>query len=140
MVTDYAILSDMDKLNFMRETLENNGLKQYLEFVDTSIILSTVHAAKGLEWDYVLLPDMEQYSFPNWPSLCGACQHKSDCNLVINRTNENHFLDELSVFYVAVTRARQQVYFSASKRRITANGTEGDCNISCLLRIPGLRI
>jgi DNA helicase-2/ATP-dependent DNA helicase PcrA len=137
---DYAFLSNEDKLNFIKETFENNGLKQYLQFVDTNIILSTVHGAKGLEWDFVLLPDMEQYSFPNWPSLCGACQFKRDCDLIITTRNEDDFLDELSVFYVAVTRAKRQVHFSASKTRIANNGSEGYCNISCLLRIPGLRI
>lgn len=34
-----------------------------MEFLNTSIIISTVHAAKGLEWDYVILPDMEKIHF-----------------------------------------------------------------------------
>lgn len=45
-------------------------------------------------------------------------------------------VDELSVFYVAVTRARKQVYVSASAKR--ENGKQG-C-LSCFTRIPGIRI
>lgn len=45
-------------------------------------------------------------------------------------------VDELSVFYVAVTRARKQVYVSASAKR--ENGKQG-C-LSCFARISGIRI
>ena len=45
-------------------------------------------------------------------------------------------LDELSVFYVAITRARKQVYVSASQKR--ANGKPG--KFSCFVSLPGVRI
>ncbi len=60
---DYSFLSNEDKINLIKDTFEHNGIKQYMEFLNTSIIISTVHAAKGLEWDYVILPDMEKDSF-----------------------------------------------------------------------------
>lgn len=45
-------------------------------------------------------------------------------------------LDELSVFYVAVTRARKQVYVSASAKRGT--GKQG-C-LSCFSHISGISV
>ena len=79
----YSFFSNEDKVALIKDTFENNGLKQYIEFVGKDIIISTVHAAKGLEWDFVILPDMEQDSFPNWFGLCGKCVCKNNCKLII---------------------------------------------------------
>ena len=131
---DFSFLSNEEKINLIKDTFEHNGLKQYIEFINTNIVISTVHAAKGLEWDFVILPDMEQDSFPNWFGLCSTCKCKSDCNIIINKENETKFLEELSVFYVAVTRARKQVFFSMSKKE-----TRGyNKNLSCFLKLPGI--
>jgi DNA helicase II / ATP-dependent DNA helicase PcrA len=135
---DYSFLSAEDKLILIRDTFENRTLKQNMEYLDQNVIISTIHGAKGLEWDYVLMPDMEQYSIPNWYGLCGACNHKSNCNLTVNSTNEKNFLEELSVFYVGVTRARKQIFFSASKTRFKSNGATQRANLSCMLKLPGI--
>ena len=45
------------------DIFENRQLKQAMEYVDSAVILSTVHGAKGLEWDYVILGDMERWLF-----------------------------------------------------------------------------
>jgi DNA helicase-2/ATP-dependent DNA helicase PcrA len=108
-----------------------------MEFLDIQIIISTVHAAKGLEWDYVILPDMEKDSFPNWFGLCSKCKCGTDCIFVISSEIEKAFLEELSVFYVAVTRAKKQVYFTASNTQLTRNGTY-EKNYSCFMRLPGI--
>ena len=134
---DFSFLSNDDKINLIKETFEHNGIKQYMEYLDTSIIISTVHAAKGLEWDYVILPDMEKDSFPNWFGLCCKCKHSDDCNLVLDKNMEQSFLEELSVFYVAVTRAKKQVYFTASKTQLSKKGTFQK-NYSCFMRLPGI--
>ena len=135
--SNYPSSSNDEKIILIKDTFEHNSLKQYMEFVKSNIVLSTVHAAKGLEWDYVIIPDMEQESFPNWiGGLCnkGGCAYKSNCHLQINKTNEIAFIEELSVFYVAVTRARKQIYFTASK--IDSRGYSK--NLSCLLKLPGI--
>lgn len=137
-LTDYSFLSAEDKLVLIRDTFENRTLKQNMEYIDENVIISTIHGAKGLEWDYVLMPDMEQYSMPNWYGLCGACNHKSNCNLTVNSRNEKSFLEELSVFYVGVTRARKQIFFSASKTRFKSNGDTQSANLSCMLKLPGI--
>jgi DNA helicase II / ATP-dependent DNA helicase PcrA len=135
---DYSFLSPEDKLVLIRDTFENRTLKQNMEYISENVIISTIHGAKGLEWDYVLMPDMEQYSIPNWYGLCRDCNHKSNCNLIVNSRNEKNFLEELSVFYVGVTRARKQIFFSASKTRFKADGTTQRANLSCMLKLPGI--
>jgi len=137
--SDYSFLSNEDKINFIKDTFEHNGLKQFMEFLDVNIIVSTVHAAKGLEWDFVILPDMEQDLFPNWFGLCGDCKSRSDCNLIIDASKEVKFLEELSVFYVAVTRAKKQVYFSASKSQLTKFNPK-EKNVSCFMKLPGINV
>lgn len=137
-ITDYTSFSNEEKIILIKDTFEHNGLKQYIEFIPANIIISTVHAAKGLEWDYVILPDMEQDSFPNWFGLCGACKNKDDCKLVVTKANEAKFLEELSVFYVAVTRARKQVFFTASRKALDTRGNERSKNLSCFLNLPGI--
>lgn len=135
---DFAFVSNDEKIILVKDTFENYGLKQYVEFVNSSIIISTVHGAKGLEWDYVIIPDMEKDSFPNFWGLCNGCTSNSDCILEINDKNETKFLEELSVFYVAVTRGRKQVYFSASQKQLDNNGNYREKNSSCFMNLRGI--
>ncbi|RWY52614.1 UvrD-helicase domain-containing protein [Mucilaginibacter gilvus] len=138
--TDFSYLSNQEKKDLLIETLEGNGLKQYVEFINATVILTTVHGSKGLEWPYVILPDMEEQSFPNYYGLCGGCPYNNTCNLTVTDANEHKYLEELSVFYVAVTRARKQVYFTSSNTAINYKGEVVNRNISCLLKIKGIQI
>lgn len=137
---DFAFLSNEEKINLVKDTFSSNGLKQYIEFLDSNVTFSTIHGAKGLEWDYVIIPDMESYSFPNYFGLCNSCspQSKHSCNLQVTSDIEMKFLEELSVFYVAVTRAKKQVYFSASQKQIHSSGDEVIRNISCFIKLKGV--
>ena len=38
-----------------------------MEYVDSQVILSTIHGAKGLEWDYVFIIDLEIWGMPGLP-------------------------------------------------------------------------
>ena len=142
---EFGFLSIDEKIELIKDVLESKSLKQYLGYVDSKIIISTVHGAKGLEWDYVILPDMEQYSFPNYQGLCGICQFKNDCKIdwdSVGRGSdfERKFYEELSVFYVAVTRAKKEVFFTYSDKRINSRGDTRNTNISCLLKLPGINL
>ena len=57
------------------------------------VVLSTVHQAKGLEWDIVFLVGMNDGRFPSAKSL---------------RNNDEE--EERRLFYVGVTRARETLY------------------------------
>lgn len=137
--TEFASATNEEKISLIRETFENNNLRQYIEFVDSNIIFSTIHGAKGLEWDFVIMPDMEQNILPSFISTCKTCQSSTVCKVDISsKIPENIFLEELSVFYVGVTRARKNIYFSASKTQIYNNNNIGNKNISCFLKLKGL--
>ncbi|MFW6016751.1 MAG: 3'-5' exonuclease, partial [bacterium] len=145
----YNFLPSEYKIDIFKNLLENNGLKQQMEYLDEDIIVSTVHGAKGLEWDYVIIPDMERYSFPNYKGLCGYCNDNNICitdqqrKCKINwerakKEFQSRFLNELSIFYVAVTRAKEEVYFSYSKKRLNYSGVEKTTYLSCLLNLEGI--
>ena len=114
-----------------------------MEYVDSPVILSTVHGAKGLEWDYVFIIDLEIWGMPGY-FICKDCGNKDDkttaakCRFpdVSNADFKERMLDELSVFYVATTRARKQVFVSASQNR--ANGKSG--KFSCFASLPGIKL
>lgn len=139
--TEFKFLTIEDKTELIKDTLENKSLRQYLGYVGSKVIISTVHAAKGLEWEVVILPDMEQFSFPNWPGLCGPCQFKNSCNIQwkkVDQAYEKMFYDELSVFYVAATRAKKHTLFSYSQTRIDSQGRQRPNNLSCLVKLKGI--
>ncbi len=57
------------------------------------IVLSTIHQAKGLEWDAVFIIHLSQGAFPNKRAL----------------VDEGGLEEERRLFYVAVTRARREL-------------------------------
>lgn len=89
-----ALATDQDEL-----TKDHNGVK-----------LMTVHAAKGLEFDYVFIAGLEQDLFP--------LRHADDGDMT--RAQEE---EERRLFYVALTRARKKVYLSYAMIR-TIYGAE----------------
>ncbi|MHB8831061.1 MAG: ATP-dependent helicase [Patescibacteria group bacterium] len=63
---------------------------------DERIILSTIHQAKGLEWDTVFVIHLTNLGFPNPRAL----------------EEEDAIEEERRLFYVAVTRARNRLFLS----------------------------
>lgn len=108
---------------------------------DDCVQILTVHAAKGLEWDWVLLPHLSDGVFPSrrastWlgdstqlpPMLRGdradiptwdwaGAEDQGDVVRLMKRHRESwsihHSSEERRLFYVAVTRARQRLWLSA---------------------------
>jgi len=133
---EFNHLNNEEKMELLKDVLDNRSLRHGLEYLDEQIVLATVHSAKGLEWDYVILPDMEQYVFPSWRGLCQYCKNKSSCKKYDGDISK--FYEELSVFYVACTRAKKDIFFSASQWRINYKKQEMKSEISCFLRMQGL--
>jgi len=63
---------------------------------ESPLILSTIHSAKGLEWEHVFIMQCLDGIIPSSYSV----------------ENEEKLDEELRLLYVAVTRAREQLYFS----------------------------
>lgn len=145
--TDYISLTAEDKYSLILDIFENRQLKQAMEYVNQNIIMSTIHGAKGLEWEYVFLADVERWVFPNF-FTCNECLQKFSsferckCKRYLPLENQlqNKMIDELSVFYVGVTRARKQVYISASARRYNSYDQEKSSGFSCLAAMPGIKL
>ncbi|RLA76469.1 MAG: hypothetical protein DRG30_02780 [Epsilonproteobacteria bacterium] len=75
------------------------------EFYEKSgeyVTVTTVHSAKGLEWDYVIIPGMAQDSFPRWFSD--------------DEARKKELPNEVKKFYVACTRSKSHLYFTRPKR------------------------
>ena len=92
------------------------GLKTIDEFYDrvqtyknyvnrnknSNIILSTIHKSKGLEYDNVFIIDLVRNEFPM---------------IVDQDDKENELEEERRVFYVAMTRARENLHLISLKKR-----------------------
>ena len=66
-----------------------------------AVTLSSIHASKGLEYGIVFLGGMENDIFPHYRAL-----------------EENSLDEELRLFYVAITRAKRELYITRAKRRM----------------------
>ncbi len=82
--------------------LEENDKVDEKEENDNAVTLSTIHASKGLEYPVVFLVAMERNIFPHERAL-----------------EENGYEEELRLFYVAVTRAKQELYMTRSRSRMS---------------------
>ncbi|MDR1166488.1 MAG: ATP-dependent helicase [Deltaproteobacteria bacterium] len=143
---DYSDLLHEDKYTLLLDIFENRQLKQALEYVDSKVIMSTVHGAKGLEWDYVVLCDVEQWVYT---FICQNCtsadkNNSSICYCRLPQTIPSDMtttiLGDLSVFYVGLTRAKKQAFISASAERFNAQGRQfTNGKLCCLAKIDGLK-
>lgn len=87
----YNNLSDF--ISDMVLDVEDNG-KEVME--ENKVIITTIHKAKGLEWDCVFIPYLNEGIFPG------------------NKTaTEEDIREERRLFYVAVTRAKKHLYMSS---------------------------
>jgi DNA helicase II / ATP-dependent DNA helicase PcrA len=140
----FTDLTKIEKYNKIMFILANGSLKHLLNEVDGLITLTTIHGSKGLEWDYVYLPEMTSYIFPSSRGLCSDCGRNGG-NTLYEKTCEFNFLnqfktrfeEELSLFYVAVTRAKQDVYLFANTDRNRFGHTK---RANCLIMLPNLEL
>lgn len=87
----------------LSDYLESITLQNSIETEDdnNSISVSTIHAAKGLEFDYVYIMGAEEGLFPVSRAM----------------DNNDEIEEERRLMYVAVTRAKKQVYITNAKSR-----------------------
>ncbi len=84
-----------------------------LQLTEQEVIVTTVHKAKGLEWDTVYLPGLTEQKFPMWRQGGGIDLPEQLRDNDVNDTDE-HYSEERRVMYVALTRARQNLTLSFS--------------------------
>jgi DNA helicase-2/ATP-dependent DNA helicase PcrA len=89
MASRYELLEE-----FVSDVTLQEGFKGEVNNGHNRIVLSTIHQAKGLEWDFIFILSICDGQFPH--SKVGE--------------DSTEMEEERRLFYVAVTRARQQVY------------------------------
>lgn len=100
-----SLLSDIDKTD---ENLNN------------CVTLLTVHSAKGLEFDVVVIAGLEEKMFP-----------------IIKDMDENNDIEEeRRLFYVAITRAKKRLYLSYANERIVFGNHENRIKSRFIKEIP----
>lgn len=87
-------------LQHVEEVSEKLGEKDYDSFGKNSVKLLTMHKAKGLEFDTVF--------------ICGSVEGLSP---YIKEEAGTDFEEERRLFYVAMTRAKRELYITVPKRR-----------------------
>lgn len=122
--------------------LSNKGLKHMMEYLDEKVVLTTIHSSKGLEWDYVILPQMNAAVFPSWKHVCKPCNDIKGCDAGYDYCiskfapeMKRKMTEEMSTYYVALTRAKKEVFFTVN----TGLNQYGHVKkTNCLVNLPNL--
>ena len=94
LIEESALASDQDSLDLsMRAGKNENAVK-----------LMTVHASKGLEFDYVFITGLEEDLFPHQP-------------VGKDEKTPEEMEEERRLFYVAITRARKKLFLTYAEMR-----------------------
>ncbi len=89
---EVALISDVDQANFSGDT----------------VMLMTLHAAKGLEFPVVFMPGMEETIFPHSRALY----------------DQSEMEEERRLCYVGMTRAREELYMLHASSRMLFGGVQ----------------
>ncbi len=85
-----------------------------------AVVMMTIHSAKGLEFPVVFLPGMEDGIFPGMQSISDASEMEEERRLA----------------YVAITRAKEELYIFRARERITYGKTQYNPESQFLKEIP----
>ena len=104
--------------------LEENALVADVDRYDESadaVVLMTVHSAKGLEFPVVIIPGFEDGIFPSMQTVVGTSDDMEE---------------ERRLAYVALTRAKQQIYIMYTKHRMLYGQTQANPLSRFVAEIP----
>jgi DNA helicase-2/ATP-dependent DNA helicase PcrA len=102
LATTMAADSDLDALSDLSALVAELDRRQSAQHAPTAdaVTLTTVHAAKGLEWDVVFVAGMNEGNFPHGQAESPAA-----------------LAEERRLFYVALTRARDRLVVTWARAR-----------------------
>jgi DNA helicase-2/ATP-dependent DNA helicase PcrA len=96
-----SISTFLDVISLNRSDIETKKFSLHSTLKDDSVLtLSTIHRVKGLEWNVVFIPMLSENLFPSF-------KVKDDLE---------SYEEERRVFYVAITRAKEQLYLLSPKK------------------------
>ncbi|MFH1254895.1 MAG: UvrD-helicase domain-containing protein [bacterium] len=108
---DKTVKAFLLELNMEMESGEQGKIESDLEAGPEAIKILTAHGSKGLEFQYVFIPNLVDKRFP---TIERSEQIKLPDALVkeILPEGDAHLQEERRLFYVAMTRAKYGLYFS----------------------------
>ncbi len=120
MAADYIKRNGEGNLvGFLEEISLVADVDKYDEDAD-AVVMMTMHSAKGLEFPVVFVPGMEEGIFPGMQSL----------------TNPSELEEERRLAYVAITRAREELYLMRARERMTYGRTQYNPPSQFISEIP----
>ncbi len=117
---DFSLLMEISKpYNSLSEFINLVSLDQNIDndpnaSKGNSVLISTIHSAKGLEWDSVFVMGLVEFWFPFQYAI----------------TDYGSDEEERRLFYVAITRARRNLILTAYEQEIDQNGNTRKQKIS----------
>lgn len=102
------VINYIDYLNLAEEAGENPSAKFDVDGID-GVQLSTIHASKGLEFHTVFLPSMVARRFPT-DNRQDAIKMPEELIKELQSEQDFHLQEERRLFYVAVTRAKEELH------------------------------
>lgn len=120
-----ALLDLVRRLEMLGEERQLRSLPEWADSIDAVRIL-TMHASKGLEFSAVHLPRLI-YRLPTAPDRC-----PTPPGLVDRDTEGDRLVEEMCLFFVAMSRARDHLTLSNAKRY----GKQSNNPSRFLARIP----
>ncbi len=104
---------------FLEHTMLISDVDNYDETAD-SVVLMTMHSAKGLEFPVVFLPGLEEGLFPSIKSM----------------DDPEDIEEERRLCYVAVTRAKEKLFITSAERRMVFGKTTYSVESMFVSEIP----
>ena len=112
---DKSVKSFLNLIDLELESGEEGSLQNLTDQDDPNTVkIMTVHAAKGLEFEYVFLPNMVDKRFPT-TAKSEAIKLPDKLIKELVPEGDVHLQEERRLFYVAMTRAKQGLYFSSAE-------------------------
>ena len=129
-----AMANSADSLVSFAEHLRGSENSVVYDERAESVLLATLHASKGLEFEAVFMSGCEEGLLPLFPRTSLSPEDQ-----------DRNIQEERRLFYVGLTRAAQIAYLSWSGERVTCKGREkkipsrflADIPASLFSRLPG---
>jgi ATP-dependent exoDNAse (exonuclease V) beta subunit len=153
----FTLLDDLERrgaIDLVELNTRISSLHAETPVTPGAVDLMTIHGAKGLEWDLVLIPSLERKSglstarLLTWSEMTDAADHEASVLLAPiagkGESSEalNKWLNSIQsareqaearrLFYVACTRAREELHLFASPEQKKDGGIK--CNAGSLLQ------
>lgn len=110
-----SLINILEIIDLEIESGDNSLLQSELEDEEDGIKIMTVHSAKGLEFDYVFLVSVADKRFPVISRRDAIPLPSELLNMKSKHYSPDHLEEERRLFYVALSRAKKELYLSSAR-------------------------